>query len=173
MIAVGIPLRNEAWEKSSKKKGNGLNLGRNHLLYPQLIVWVILSCIESLQFDVLSLSINNVLCPQINFIFWCWLFTGVGGWPLDPLMQGLANNDQPIARFCIACQLKILLIVLNGCGGVVKTRIIFCVMWKLYEAQILVSIKMFNWSTATVIHYILAENKPAEGCYNCDVRMDC
>lgn len=92
MIAVGIPLRNEAWEKSSKKKGNGLNLGRNHLLYPQLIVWVILSCIESSQFDVLSLSINNVLCPQINFIFWCWLFTGVGGWPLDPLMQGLANN---------------------------------------------------------------------------------
>ena len=39
MIAAEILFRNEAWSKSSKKKDDSLNLGKNIVLYPQIIVW--------------------------------------------------------------------------------------------------------------------------------------
>lgn len=80
MIAAEILFRNGAWSPGSKK-GGGLSVGGNNRSHPQIIVWVVLNCVETLEFDVLSLGINNV---QVDFIFWFWLFIGVGGWQLDP-----------------------------------------------------------------------------------------
>lgn len=92
---------------------DGLSLGGSNILYAQIIVWVVLSCVEYLQSDVSALGISNA---QVNFIFWFWLYIDVGGWQLDPAVEGLANMAQvrSITCFCIACQIKMVFIFLNG-----------------------------------------------------------
>ena len=56
MIAAESLLRNEAWNKNSKKKGDGLSPDRNYVPDPHVTAGADLSCVTSFQFDVFDTS---------------------------------------------------------------------------------------------------------------------
>lgn len=69
MIAAESLLRNEAWNKNSKKKGDGLSPDRNYVPDPHVTAGADLSCVTSFQFDVFSLGLSYTRCHNL-VLFW-------------------------------------------------------------------------------------------------------
>ena len=72
MIVAESLLRNEAWNKNSKKKGDGLSPDRDYVPDPHITVGADLSCVVSFHFDGLSLGISYARCHKLV------LFLGFG-----------------------------------------------------------------------------------------------
>lgn len=72
MIVAESLLRNEAWNKNSKKKGDGLSPDRDYVPDPHVTVGADLSCVVSFHFDGLSLGISYARCHKLV------LFLGFG-----------------------------------------------------------------------------------------------